>query len=52
MEKKKRHLKPGMKEKLLRAKALREAEKQKEREEREKYYKEHPEKIQPRIVAW
>lgn len=52
MEKKKRHLKPGMKEKIQRMMQMREAEKKKEREEREKYYKEHPEKIQPRIVAW
>jgi len=48
MEKKKRHLKPGMKEKLLKAKALREAEKQKMRD----YYKAHPEVIQSRMVAW
>ena len=48
MEKKKRHLKPEMKEKALKALALKKMEAEKIRQ----FYKEHPEVIKSRIVAW
>lgn len=46
--KKKRHLKPEMKEKALKALALKKIAS----EERRKFYKEHPEVLATRIVAW
>lgn len=48
MEKKKRHLEPQMKDKALKALALKKIA----LEERRRFYKEHPEVLKTRIIGW